>query len=59
MVITFMLLASLFAYIAGACGQGMSNEKYRWKKDLTIIFFLCVSWYFSVVMIGYVEKNPV
>ena len=54
MVIFCMLLASIFAYTAGACGQGMTNG---WRKDLTIIFFLLASWYFSVAMLGYATKG--
>jgi hypothetical protein len=52
-----MLLASFFAYAAGACAQGMDNHKYGWKKDLIIIFFLFASWYFSIALIGYVVHN--
>ena len=57
MVIFCMLLASFFAYAAGACAQGMDNHKYGWKKDFIIIFFLFASWYFSIALIGYVVKN--
>lgn len=59
MLIYYIWLVTFSAYIAGACAQGMSQAKYGWKKDLTVLFFLLSSWYFSIVLVGYVAKNPV
>lgn len=54
MLIWIIWLVVLSAYIAGACGQGMKNG---WKKDLTVLFFLLSSWYFSIVLVGYLTKG--
>ena len=59
MLILYVWGMTFSAYIAGACAQGMSQNKYGWKKDLIVIFFLLLSWYFSVVLVGYVSRNPV
>jgi hypothetical protein len=58
MLILYIWLVTLPAYIAGACGQGMRQEKYGWKKDLIVLFFWLISWYFSIVLVGYVSRNP-
>lgn len=55
MLILCICLVTLSAYFAGACGQGMKNG---WKKDLTVLFFLVSSWYFSIALVGYVSRNP-
>jgi len=56
MLIWYIFLSSFFAYIAGACGEGMRNGA---KKNLIILFFLMASWYVSIVIVGYVHRNPV
>jgi ABC-type Mn2+/Zn2+ transport system permease subunit len=59
MAIFYIIFCSLFGYMAGACAQGMSNHKYGWKKDIIVLIFLLSSFYFGVVLVGYVSRNPV
>lgn len=58
MVIFTIWAVTFSAYIAGACAQGMNQQKYRWKKDLLVLFFLLLSFYFGIVLVGYVHRNP-
>lgn len=58
MVIFYIFLCSFFGYLAGACAQGMNRYKYGWKKDSLVILFLLISWYFGVVLVGHVIRNP-
>jgi len=45
------------AYLAGACAQGMRQEKYGWKKSAVVLFFLLLSWYLSIVLVGQVSTG--
>lgn len=58
MLLLYIWGVTFSAYIAGACAEGMNRHKYGWKKDLVILFFLLLSWYFSIVLVGYVSLNP-
>jgi Co/Zn/Cd efflux system component len=55
MIVYTIFIIILFAYIAGACGEGMRQT---WKKNAIIIFFLLMSAYFCVALIGQVSSNP-
>jgi ABC-type Mn2+/Zn2+ transport system permease subunit len=58
MTIFYIILCSFFGYVAGACAQGMNSYKYGWKKDVIVLIFLLASFYFGVVLVGYVKGNP-
>lgn len=55
MAILYLLGCSFFGYLAGACAQGMNQQKYRWKKDLLVLFLLLLSFYFGIVLVGRVS----
>ena len=57
MALFYIFLCSFFGYWAGACAQGMNRYKYGWKKDVVILFFLLLSWYFGAVLVGYTSRN--
>lgn len=55
-MVLFTIFGIIFsAYIAGACGEGMRQT---WKKNAIIIFFLLMSVYFCIALIGQVSSNP-
>jgi hypothetical protein len=57
MVIFYIFACSFFGYLAGACAEGMNRYKYGWKKDLIVIVFLILSFYFGAALVGYTTKN--
>lgn len=58
MALLLIFAVIISAYIAGACAEGMNRYKYGWKKDAVVLFFLILSCFFAVVLVGYVSRNP-